>query len=379
MSRLVKLLVTSEPLGHKSDIAMDGGDLDARYSYFLEEGGLFMNAGEIEITNENAIIGNWTRDTQTRLKDLMEEMTSAAAPNFEDYELDLGSIGAVYHALIPEKVNAFIRALPEDPVHYIYIHTANHWIPWELIYDNEESFFWGERFIIVRVPMLEFSSRQSKRSVLTSTPRTLAKVMNVVGDEVAENLHSADPAQLALDLLANRTAHFDGNYSSGAWQALSVAAVKNRGCDASILHFTCHGRWDGDSGYYLQLHATPDHPTSYRLDALKVQSHLRLDDTLVFVNACTSDVQALHYGTFMNMGQQFFESGAGTFIGTIAPVPIDEAIKLAAVFYEKLLAGEPVGIALHEAKKAMKEQRNPFYLFYCIYGNAYKRFRPVEP
>ena len=111
---------------------------------------------------------------------------------------------------------------------------------------------------------------------------------------------------------------------------------------------------------------------------LKVQSHLRLDDALVFVNACTSDVTTLHYGTFKNMGQQFFESGAGTFIGTIAPVPIEQAIQFASVFYEQILAGESVGIALHQAKNEMKRQENPFYLFYCLYGNAYKRFKPVD-
>ena len=378
MSRLVKLLVTSEAMDYKPDVAIGVGGPDARYSFYLEQGGMFMNVGEITIKEENKIIADLTLGTQSQLKDLMEDMTASSLPEFDDYLIDLGSIGVFYYnSFVPDKLKTYIRGLPTDPVHYVYIHSDNHWIPWELIYDDDEGFFWGEKCIIVRVPLLEFSSKQSKRSVLASSPKTMAKVFNIVGDQVAVHLNTCDPSLLALGLLANNAQTFDCNYENGTWEAMTVSSVKKRAVGVSILHFTCHGRYDPDSGYYLQLHAAHHHPKSYRLNALKVQSHLRLDDALVFVNACTSDVTTLHYGTFKNMGQVFFESGAGTFIGTIAPVPIDEAVQLASVFYEYILAGESVGIALHKAKNKMKLQQNPFYLFYCLYGNAYKRFKPA--
>jgi CHAT domain-containing protein len=154
--------------------------------------------------------------------------------------------------------------------------------------------------------------------------------------------------------------------------------VRNQGEKASILHFTCHGRFDKEDGYYLQLYSAPSHPTLYRLSDLKVQSHIRLDDALVFVNACTSDVPTLNLGTIINLGELFFKSGADAFIGTTAPVPIPQAVRLADIFYKYLLQGMSVGISLHKAKMDMKAEKNPFYLFYCLYGNAYKRFRRVN-
>lgn len=261
MSRLVKLLITSEPLGIKADVTAGGIKLDARYSFYLENKGLFLNAGKRHIEDETTVIANWTKDTQRNLKIRMEEMTNSDPPTFEDYVLDLGSIGAVYYnKLIPEKVQQYIRKLPSEPVHYLYIYAENHWIPYELIYDTEGHFFWGEKCIIVRVPMLEFSDKQSARSVIAPNPIPISSVVNIVGDQVVGNISSPRTSLLALDTLTGRCPNFDSNYHNGIWEARSVSDVRSLGADASILHFTCHGRWDAQEGYYLQLHATANHP-----------------------------------------------------------------------------------------------------------------------
>lgn len=379
MAPFVKLLVNSEPLGPAVEIpaaaAVDGAQA-ARYRFLVEQNGLLMNAGVTTLAAEAMTIATWTRDTQSKLKQRMEEMTASHPPSFAGYVMELGSIGAVYfNALIPDRVKEYIRGLPSQPPPYVYIYAENHWVPWELVYDPEEGFFWGDKCIVVRVPMLKYSATGISRSVQQTRQTPLGSVVNVVGDEVVDSLSAGEHSQLALDALAARASKFSGNFQAGAWSARTVEEVRVQAADASILHFTCHGRFDADDGYYLQLCAAYEHPSIYRLGPLKVQSHIRLNDTLVFANACTSDVPALHYGTFYNLGQQFFERGAGAFIGTIAPVPIERAVRLADIFYGNLLAGNTVGMALHRAKQAMKQEQNPFYLFYCLYGNAFKRFK----
>jgi hypothetical protein len=379
MGSPIKLLVISEPLGHPADVSAEGGSLDVRYSFYLEKSGLFMQAGNKDIEKETKVIASFTGSTQRQLKQRMKEMTAAEPPDFDDYVINIGSIGSVYYtSFIPEKVQQYIRDLPRNPPPYVYIYAKNHWIPWDLVYDSEGQFFWGEKCIIVRIPMLDYTSRQSARTVLASGRRQIASVVNVVGDQVAEHLAPSDSSLLALDMLSNKSKTFDCNYQNGTWKPRTVSSLKAKvnGSPVSILHFTCHGRYDKEDGYYLQLHAAAEHPKSYRLDTLNVQSHLRLDNTLVFVNACTSDVPSLHYGTFINLGRQFFESGAEAFIGTIAPVPIPRAVRLASIFYGYLLEGEAIGMALHRTKMEMKAEGNPFYLFYCLYGDAYRRFRP---
>jgi CHAT domain-containing protein len=230
---------------------------------------------------------------------------------------------------------------------------------------------------VVRIPVVDYRHSGQTRSVLDSDPKPIGSVVNVVGDQVRGYVPLAEHPLLALDALLEKALLPSCNFHNGTWTPVTIAKVKQQMASACIIHLTCHGRFDESFGYYLQL-STGEHPKRYRLYSSLLQSQFYLDDALVFVNACTSDVPTLHYGTFINLGHEFFESGAGSFIGTIAPVPIQRAVRLADAFYDSLLQGESVGMSLHKAKMVMKEEQNPFWLFYCLYGNALQRFAPAD-
>ena len=374
MDNVTKVLIAAEPLGLQPDILLpvpQAPSANARYSYYLEVNGLLMKAGHIDIQEESRCIGLYTADTQRRLKQLMEEVTSADPPEFEDYLMHLRQIGVRYYQIIPENVRQYVKALPRDPVHFLYIYAPRHWIPWELIYDGED--FWGDKCVVVRIPVLNYTLNEQTRSVLDRGPHPILSVLNVIGNRVIEHVPHDHRSLLTLDSLCSQAPASACNIQDGNWMPMTIATVKGGAETASIIHFTCHGRFDEEFGYYLQLSSDPQHHR-YRLYSSLLQNQFYLDNALVFVNACTSDVPSLQLGSFINLGQEFFESGADVFIGTLAPVPILRAVRLAAMFYERLLQGESVGIALHNTKTAMKEEGNPFWLFYCLYGNALKQY-----
>lgn len=387
MNNLTKLYMVSERLGREADVPLPGAPgsaLDARYTYYLETNGLLMKAGSIDVEKEIENIKQFTDGTQKELKVLMEEMTSDEPHDFQDYLGYVQEIGIRYSkSYVPPVVSDYVRDLPAGSDHYLYIYAPLHWIPWEILCYEEKvegkkrQVFWGDKCIVVRIPVLEYGGGDPDRSVLASEPKPLTSVVNVVGDDVREDLDAADHPLLSLDALLQSAQNRSCNLQNGDWQPMTVSAVQQVIETAGIVHFTCHGRWDDTFGYYLQLWAAGQHPKAYRLHSRQVQTKFYLEDALVFANACTSDVPGLHHSTFINLGQEFFESGASGFIGTIAPVPIDRAVRLAAKFYEYLLEGESVGASLFKAKCDMKQEENPFYLFYCLYGNALQRFAVV--
>jgi len=374
MEQLTRLLVVSEPLGRHADIllpSLESQPIDCRYSFYIEAESFLTRAGIVEIEAEKKNIAAWTEDTQIRLKRLMEEITSANPVQFDDYLMHLKQIGLRYYQMMPAKVKEYVKALPRDTVHILYIYAPYHWIPWELIYDGND--FWGDKCVVARIPILDFDANQPSRKVIDPEPCEVSSVLNVIGDEVIEHLPDSERPQLTLDPLCSFVPS-DCNLQNGEWTPMSIADVQSRIETANIIHFTCHGRFDNEFGYYLQLHSQSVQLHSYRLYSSLLRGQFYLNNALVVVNACSSDVPSLQLGSFTNLGQEFFESGADVFIGTIAPVPIQRAVRLASTFYEHLLLGESVGIALHNAKATMKLEGNPFWLFYCLYGNAFKRF-----
>lgn len=101
---------------------------------------------------------------------------------------------------------------------------------------------------------------------------------------------------------------------------------------------------------------------------------------LVFGNACrilAGGGQAPK--VTRGLGISFFDRGAAAYIGTMAPIGKDMAIRFAMSFYQHLLRDrEPVGEALRLAKRDQHDldQDDPSWLFYCLYGLPGTQFLP---
>ena len=91
-----------------------------------------------------------------------------------------------------------------------------------------------------------------------------------------------------------------------------------------------------------------------------------------FINACssarTSGIEYLEsQGKLTGMASAFLSSGVDTYVGTLWPVHDEIASELSIDFYKKIFEGEPVGLALRDAKKNIFNK-------YCTLTNTWASF-----
>jgi hypothetical protein len=134
---------------------------------------------------------------------------------------------------------------------------------------------------------------------------------------------------------------------------------------ADLLHCTCHGFLDP---YILQVAANRRRTLNLSPDAVQL---LPLEPgSFVFANACASALPVLLFGRFTSFGWEFYRRGAEAFVGTLGAVPAGHAIAFAECVYEQMRCGkQTLGDALSSARRQAAQERNLFWLFYCVYGN----------
>jgi hypothetical protein len=75
-------------------------------------------------------------------------------------------------------------------------------------------------------------------------------------------------------------------------------------------------------------------------------------------------------GGFTTFGWSFMQAGAGMFIGALAPVPTELAVRFAELFFEGHLGrGEPVPQAIFETRRTLAAERDPTWILYTVYGD----------
>jgi len=286
---------------------------------------------------------------------------------WEDIFLNLQGIGQkLFTELIPVQIAERVKKWQSGS--YLRISTDETWIPWELIYDGLD--FWGNRFILTRYPRL--SDRRTiptKNRPISSGFKKIRRIVNVVGGEIPES-----QAQRASKL-------FDNLFSSvpvEILQAQPVSILAKALSGADTLHFTCHG--------YLEPHhmlqIAGDKSLIHNLCLDTVESLSVEPGSLVFANACSSNVPVPTLWGLNNFGWEFYKIGADVFIGTIGTVPTQYAVLFAENFYRELSSENPkstVGEAIVKAKAitkvvkaketTKKDYNGLFSLLYCVYGN----------
>jgi hypothetical protein len=101
-----------------------------------------------------------------------------------------------------------------------------------------------------------------------------------------------------------------------------------------------------------------------------------LNNRLFFANACSSTGTSLFVNEIKNFAWEFYKKGVAAFIGTLSLVPTLHAVPLAERFYEELLQGATIGKSFFYAKSKV-EYKNPFWMFYTLYGDPFiRKFDP---
>ena len=136
-----------------------------------------------------------------------------------------------------------------------------------------------------------------------------------------------------------------------------------------LLHFACHNTFRVEAGgSSIMMGGGPFVPA---LLNRSVTTHsLARRNPLVFINACRSAGAVPEYTRLIGWAGQFMSAGAGAFIGTLWPVRSGSALTFAGAFYDALLAGETLGVAVRTARLATAANvSDPTWLAYTVYGD----------
>jgi hypothetical protein len=315
--------------------------------------------GEWEKTIPN--IQDKIEDDLRSLNAFLTEVVQQGNPSDERWEsicFNLQSVGSnLFEMLIPSEVAKQMRTWKiGSPV---IISTNEQWIPWELMYDGED--FWGKKFIIARSPRLSDSQDlPDKNRPESKGERKIKRIVNIVGGDVPSS-EAERATHLFSNLLPPEAVHLL------AKQPISSLVKAIPGTDA--LHFTCHGHLEP---HLLQIAGDKN---KTRIENLLPETILRLPlepGSLVFANACASTVPVLTFGKFSSFGWKFYQRGADAFIGTLGAVPVKYAVNFAEIVYRELFNPDEkitIGQAVAKAKEVAANERNLFWLLYCIYGD----------
>jgi len=315
--------------------------------------------GEWEKTIPN--IQDKIEDDLRSLNAFLTEVVQQGNPSDERWEsicFNLQSVGSnLFEMLIPSEVAKQMRTWKiGSPV---IISTNEQWIPWELMYDGED--FWGKKFIIARSPRLSDSQDlPDKNRPESKGKRQIKRIVNIVGGDVPSS-EAERATHLFSNLLPPEAVHLL------AKQPISSLVKAIPGTDA--LHFTCHGHLEP---HLLQIAGDKN---KTRIENLLPETIQRLPlepGSLVFANACASTVPVLTFGKFSSFGWKFYQRGADAFIGTLGAVPVKYAVNFAEIVYRELFNPDEkitIGQAVAKAKEVAANERNLFWLLYCIYGD----------
>jgi hypothetical protein len=146
-----------------------------------------------------------------------------------------------------------------------------------------------------------------------------------------------------------------------------------------VQHFACHCEtYPGEDD-------RPWDVPNIRLGTVRDETRIRRDDLtldwserhseserravpLIFMNAC--DTSRIDPATASSLAMYFLQEKHHGFIGTETAIPDNIASEVSAHFYTRLLADDPLGVALWRARRLlMYGYGNPLGLFYTMYAD----------
>lgn len=257
----------------------------------------------------------------------------------------------LYAQIAPATLKAELDVLQENAL--VVIDSDADWIPWELLASDPTEPLWGERFVLIRAPVMTRPPIAKVAEPAELSP-SLDRALLVVGDEISQ------PTRLSSLIFRGMAPRAEPILREKDFDELCRNVAGK-----DIVHFACHGR--GQPNYHLSFKAgVSGHLLPGQAHALGLKW-----GAVVFANACGSATGDLLAAAFQSFGREFYYAGARPFIGTLGPVPEAEAAEFAALFYEQFaLAGLPAGQAMRLARRESRSRfKRPVWLFYCLYGN----------
>jgi CHAT domain-containing protein len=280
---------------------------------------------------------------------------------YQNILIELQAIGNKLYNLFPQEFRDYFSNLDEGTIIYIHKVEELQCIPWEIIFDKNKEQFWGERFIITRLS----EKGTSNNNGLSDKIKFFTNMVHFISTDISNDQSKIDSAK--EDIKKN---FYNNDYTCEINSSRSnLKQTLKQLSKVSIIHFTCHCV-KNENRPTLALGCISK-VVNEGLD-IDMISILNLDKvTFIFANACSSETYTDWWGESINFGFACLNNGVQVFVGTIGIIPVRLALEFAKVFYEKLIKEQlSIGEAMRMTKIRFKNSKNPFWLFYCLYGDA---------
>lgn len=333
--------------------------------YIFQAGDTYTVSLETPTESPSVLAGTVSVSAEDRQDVLtaLARVVGAGTPPASFAPTALPSVGRLMYGLfLPRSIQDFLHTW-EGP---LTISTNDPAIPWELLHDGRAflgiEHAVGRRLISGRTP-------PSRAGVQRERP-TFLFVADPGGDlggaaeETQQLVATLSRRGFACDLLLGERASY-----------LSVQEALGTG-RYDVIHYAGHARGGDDDGEESALELAQGRV----LPASQIERVLR-GTPLVFLNACSSaqaDLQdtaqqpLTHLGAAAeSLAAAFVFGGAQGFIGALWPVLDAGSRRFAAFFYDRVLAGDPVGEALRATRHRLHQERpaDPTWASFVLYGD----------
>ncbi|MGD2063426.1 MAG: CHAT domain-containing protein [Nitrospirota bacterium] len=279
----------------------------------------------------------------------------------------------LFDQLITAHAKKTLRTVPPDILHLaIDEHLA--FVPWEMLHDG--TLFWAQRYALGRMVRtqreVDFPVDRPPLS-----PRHLLIVADPQGNLAGAHAEgcrlrsflSARLPRTAIQLITSR---------------VTAPQVRDRLRECDVLHYAGHARYDrerpGQSGW--RLHGGDLTPS----DLLPMAGGGRLP-SLIFANACSSGrgvgppLEVTRADDASPLANAFLLAGVRHYLGTSWEIPDEASATFASAFYDRLLDGAPIGVAVRSARLACLAaygEGSVIWASYLLYGDPTVRYFPSE-
>jgi hypothetical protein len=324
----------------------DNADGTARYVYVLRTSD-GMATGPLQQEYSVEVNATLLRRLCARVDKVLEE----ALPGDVDHRAELSRYGqALYNQLFPMvggNVPELVTKL-RDSTGPLLVITNETEVPWELLHDEQE--FLGLSRDLGRSPVVR------RAFVPGRTGGSLSRAL-VVGDPLGD-LPAArrEAGQVAQWLRSHGTRC---TVLPGERATLDDVVMELQSNPYDLFHYSGHvalAHNPAETGLLL-------HERSL-LDERALQGIARPGaPPVVFINGCGAA------GPIANLCVSFMVVGAKTVVGARADVAEGSARRFAEEFYRRLLADEPAGKAMREARAALVDERDAAWASFLLYGD----------
>ncbi len=254
-------------------------------------------------------------------------------------------------------------------IQYLFIipHKELHSIPFEVIQHKGQ--YWGQKYCIVKNFSLDLSRITLQKRIQFSEKHPKPKQLAVVVGNPTMDLPNAEVEAREVERMLKEKGF---KVKLMMKKKSTEAAFTKEVTDKMIVHYAGHGIFITPEPILSHLIFTSSDLTAREITQLKLNNL-----PIVVLSACETAISGFLGGNeLVGFVRSFILSGSTTIVTTNWPVHDESAQELICKFYENLLMGASVGIALQNARKFIAQKYNNqivHWAAYTLFGDPFRR------